>query len=595
MSIQALDSKQFSAGASLTSGRQMGAAQWAFVRAWAEGIDPAAAWSRFMPLDGRGDAHRARRELLRLREALQRVARLHGRPDIAALLGRDPEAMVDRASPAPTLDAFRQGFDEDFYSEAELLSMYEAEYGRPDARGSARRRQRLRERLLQALQWLQDRATRPPRPHDETRLWLDPRVVRRLSAAGIETIGELHARVAQRGFHWHRAIPRLGPVGAARLVHWLREHRASLGALPDRVFLPPRRQPPAPRLPIACGVVPLERLGLPDDARSGRSGSNRAEPRHCRIPAADDLAAVRAWLGSRSNAHTVRAYRKEAERLLLWSLFVRGKALSSLDAGDCGAYLVFLSAPDAAWVAPRATSRDSAAWRPFEGPLAPRSRAMAQSVLRAMFGWLVAEGYLRRNPWEERPRAPSPALRGAAVPSLQASDWQRLQTWAQQRPPSPARARLELLLCLSGLAGLRRSECVGARLGDLTAPMPAAAPPRWSLRVLGPRGRWRQVELPPAVVEALTDHWRSRGIAPQAYGDHRQLPVLPRLDGAAGSIGGSRLYAILKASLRRCADGLDATESLAAARIRRGSAQGLRGCGAGAPRAIRAAVPSVEV
>ena len=585
MATQVLDSKQLSAGSTVTSGRQLGAAQWAFVRAWAEGIDPAVAWSRFMQLDGRGDAHRARRELLRLREALQRVARLHGRPDIAALLGRDPESMVERASPSPTLDAFRQGFDEDFYTEAELLSMYESQYGKPDARGSARRRQRLRERLLQALQWLQDRATRPPRPTDETRLWLDPRVVRRLSTAGVQTIGELHARVSERGFHWHRGIPRLGPLGAARLVHWLHEHRTSLGALPARVFLPPRRQPPPPRLPDASGVVPIERLALPDDARNGRAGSNRADPRQCRLSAADDLTAVRAWLGSLSNEHTARAYRKEAERLLLWSLFVRGKALSSLDAGDCGAYLAFLAEPDAAWVAPRATPRHSPAWRPFAGPLAPRSRVLAQAVLRTMYEWLVAEAYLRCNPWAQSPRMPSPAQHHAAGPALQRSDWQHLQSWAQQRPPSPARARLELLLHLTGLAGLRRSECVGARLADLAAPVPGTSSPRWSLRVRGPRGRWRKLELPPPVAQALEAHLRSRGIAPQAYGEHPQWPLLARLDDAAGSIGGSRLYAILKSSLRRCADVLSPDQAPSAARIRRGSAQALRTCSAGLPRA----------
>ena len=55
--------------------------------------------------------------------------------------------------------------------------------------------------------------------------------------------------------------------------------------------------------------------------------------------------AIRAWLGARARAaHTARAYRKEAERLLLWSTVLRGKPMSSLDAQDCAAYRAFLAA-----------------------------------------------------------------------------------------------------------------------------------------------------------------------------------------------------------------------------------------------------------
>jgi hypothetical protein len=79
-----------------SSNPMLGTRELAFVRAWAEGIDPVIAWERFLYLDGAGDARSARRELARLREELRRVARLNGRPDIAALLCRDPEAIVER-------------------------------------------------------------------------------------------------------------------------------------------------------------------------------------------------------------------------------------------------------------------------------------------------------------------------------------------------------------------------------------------------------------------------------------------------------------------------------------------------------------------
>ena len=62
--------------------RLLSTAELAFVRAWAEGIDPVIAWERFMFLQGAGDIRKTRRELLRIQEELRRLARLHGRPDL---------------------------------------------------------------------------------------------------------------------------------------------------------------------------------------------------------------------------------------------------------------------------------------------------------------------------------------------------------------------------------------------------------------------------------------------------------------------------------------------------------------------------------
>ena len=45
---------------------------------------------------------------------------------------------------------------------------------------------------------------------------------------------------------------------------------------------------------------------------------------------------MQAWLRLRlAGSHTWRAYRKEAERFLLWAVMERRRALSSLDGDDC--------------------------------------------------------------------------------------------------------------------------------------------------------------------------------------------------------------------------------------------------------------------
>ena len=120
--------------------------------------------------------------------------------------------------------------------------------------------------------------------------------------------------------------------------------------------------------------VPLERLVVPAGL-DGRAGTNRAPPSATHhLGAEHDLAAVHAWLAEfRDSPHTARAYRKEAERLLLWALVEGGKPLSSLTREDLLRYEAFLADPQPAarWCGAKAL-RGSPHWRPFEGPLQPR-------------------------------------------------------------------------------------------------------------------------------------------------------------------------------------------------------------------------------
>ncbi len=112
---------------------------------------------------------------------------------------------------------------------------------------------------------------------------------------------------------------------------------------------------------------------------------------------------------------TQRAYRKEAERLILRVILERGKALPSLTKEDAIAFRAFLRHPT-----PRrrrlgpAAPRASPAWRPFPGPLSPRSAAYALSVLNALSRWLIERRYVLANPFAGvRVRA----VKGEATPS----------------------------------------------------------------------------------------------------------------------------------------------------------------------------------
>ena len=548
----------------------------AFVRCWAEGLDLADAWNRYLFVDGSADARRARGELGRLLDLLRSLAKAHGRPEIAALLRRDPEAIVERGPMRPTLDEYRARHPADFYSEAELADLYQAEFGTPDARGAARRRQRLRERLVLAVQWLERLEARDPRPADPIAAWLDDRVAARLAAAGIRSLDELCERIGRRGPHWHRGIARVGPESAARLVRWLREHEASLGLLPasavhGRVEL----DRPALSPPARTGIVPLERFA-PPAALDGSAGGNRAPLARCKLAAANDLEAIQAWLRLRlAGTHTWRAYRKEAERFLLWAVLERRAALSSLSGDDCVAYRDFLAAPGARWTGPRHAQRWSEDWRPFEARLSARSAATAITIVRALCEWLVRRHYLDSNPWDDVPQRPdAPTL--PALRSLSPAQWKRVQAWLEDAlPAGPDRERLRFLLKLAYTTGMRLSELARARIEWLRHEPLDDGRWVWSIMVLGKRAKWREVPLPDSTVESFREYLAARALPTDVYANPPETPVIARLDGTS-ALSAARIYEVLAAAFRRCADWTAATDPRAAQRIRLATTHWLR-------------------
>ena len=179
-------------------------------------------------------------------------------------------------------------------------------------------------------------------------------------------------------------------------------------------------------------ILPWERLAVPDEV-DGSRGTFRAPRSTCTLGATNDYEAVQAWLALHESGATQRAYRKEAERLILWAIIERGRALSSLTTEDAVAYRAFLRhpAPRGRWVGPP-RPRSSPEWRPFAGGLSARSVAYSLSVLGAMYRWLMQQRYVLANPFA------GIKVRGAArVSSLPASrvfaegEWSMIQTVAE--------------------------------------------------------------------------------------------------------------------------------------------------------------------
>jgi integrase len=375
--------------------------------------------------------------------------------------------------------------------------------------------------------------------------WFRPRIASRLKGEGITTIGELIAFCNRRGGSWWRSVPRIGAGRAAVVVAWLRRHESHIQLRVDADV--DTRDPlvadeivqvwPAETIPFDSDragqpgtpqrrltLAPLERMAVPN-ALSGADGENRAVA-FCYIRARHDLEAVRAYLNKyRDQPKTLRAYTKEVERFLLWSVGVRGKAQSSLIVDDCEAYKDLLKSPDPRFVGER-FSRSSPRWRPFASDtLSPESQRYAVRALRAAFTWLVDVRYLAGNPWKavNDPRVVERETAMQIQRALPADLWRRLRSELDRRCAATdtrqGDAKLAVqwrvvraALLLMGDSGLRREEAADAQRGKLRVSIYGTLErPVWELTVIGKRNKERTVPVSVATLEALNAHWSDRG------------------------------------------------------------------------------------
>ncbi|SFX50659.1 tyrosine-type recombinase/integrase [Marinospirillum alkaliphilum] len=227
---------------------------------------------------------------------------------------------------------------------------------------------------------------------------------------------------------------------------------------------------------FALAMAPLERIGELPDELSGRFGENRPPATQiCQIDAANDLEAVQSWLLEyQLQPQTFRTYRKEAERLLLWCWLEQGKAFSSLNRQDLAAYQAFLADPQPAvrWCGHGRAPRHSAEWRPFQGRLSQASQQHALRILKGLFQYLHAAGYLAGNPLAlVRQKDNRQDGRRVRERHLDQETWDALVDYLQhQQADDPKRLkqleRWRLLLAFLYLLAPRVHEVAQARMND---------------------------------------------------------------------------------------------------------------------------------
>lgn len=321
---------------------------------------------------------------------------------------------------------------------------------------------------------------------------------------------------------------------------------------------------------------PVLLIALPA-ALDGRDGTNRAHGGHVQIAADSDVEAVRLWLAEYAGSpHTLRSYRKEAVRLLLWATQALGKPLSSLTREDFLLYEQFLAAPTGDWADPTRPRRGGAR-RLFDGPLSERSQHQALGIVSGLLSYLVSAGYLAGNPLALRRRTGASVRRTRRVERyLDHALWEHVLDSVEQWPRVTARdqqhyERSRWLIRLLYHTGLRVSEAANAKAADFYQRRG-----RWWLPVVGKGGGEGEVPVSAALMADFARYRAFHGLAPTPSGNETVAAVMSVGGNPHKHLTPAAVYLIVKEIFRRAAVVLEASDPDGAATLRLASTHWLR-------------------
>ena len=500
----------------------------------AEGIDLNESALRYLGIEHGNEAITAHRQTV---DQVRAIARRRG--DSAwRLIG--VRIRVQDFSLRPSLEDFIVDRDLDGWSESEQLEFYEAAFPTDH---KAERRDRLRRRQLELLRSLETSNAEQPKPQDMVTGWFDERSATKLVGAGFINLGEMAKAIAAGG-RWYRNLPGVGKGKAQRIAAHLRT-------------LIPSATPPLRRLfalpSSALADHPLELEWLP---RNAYQESLQTPPMELPLSgsgsmlnASSDLQAMRTWIQTHAgSAATVKSFWREARVFMLWLQWERGGiTFSEVKVEDCLAFRAFTENIPAHWISRERASPGQPGWAPFRGQLSQSSRHHLLNIVGALFAYLKLADYIGQNPWpliKTRASMKKTAVNSVDTRAFSEDAQTEIQRFIDAQPPSPSRARMRFIVGFLSGVGLRASELLAARLGDLRYVSGG-----YVLQVIGKGGTPRVVAIPPSALVALEDYLEARGI-----GSLQQAPVkAPLLASAKGpmeSIGYQALYLTVRTWLR---------------------------------------------
>lgn len=275
----------------------------------------------------------------------------------------------------------------------------------------------------------------------------------------------------------------------------------------------------------------IDELTVPEEL-SGQFGTNRVAG--TKIAATDDLAAVRAWYERfKDSPRTLDAYRREAERLILWCLVDAKKPLSSLTHEDFLRYQEFLTnpKPEALWIGKTKLPRTHNGWKPFYKPLDARSVTHAMGIINNLMSWLVNASYLAANPLSLRRKTKQASQKKRLTRYLDVAQLDTVLSAIDRLPTGSEKEQLiyertRWVFRLFYLAGLRISEVCSNAMGGFQRIRDSKGVIRWNLIVIGKGNKERAIPVGSALLEALMRYRQSVGLTPLPSPDETTPLVL---------------------------------------------------------------------
>lgn len=331
----------------------------------------------------------------------------------------------------------------------------------------------------------------------------------------------------------------------------------------------------------SCALIPtpLEYLKTPSTL-TGEFGTNRAPSFITKqIAANNDLQAIQSWLSEFDHSpQTKRSYRKEAERLLLWSLIEKHKPLSSLTRDDLRDYENFITNPQPLerWCGQRRLRGDSR-WRPFENALSEQSKAQAITIINALFSYLVEAGYLSGNPLGLMRRKIKMRARNKEQIMerfLEQPLWQVVMEYIELLPQETQRQktdyeRVRFLFHLLYLLGPRVNEVATSTMRDIKQIRGL-----WWWQVIGKGQKTELIPVNDDMLNALIRYREFYGLSSLPKLDEEN-PLFMSLNGNK-KINSNMIYRLVKKLFAECAMTIEKTRPDFAMKLKKASTHWMR-------------------
>lgn len=245
------------------------------------------------------------------------------------------------------------------------------------------------------------------------------------------------------------------------------------------------------------------------------------------LKAQTDLQAIQAWLQRVNNPETLRSYKKEVIRFLMW-LQYKNLSIRSCSIEDAQEYKTFLKnpQPQSVWCGPARKKTDD--WKPFVKGLKDSSIRQAMVILQDLFNFLCLGHYIATNVFDPKftgVKQVRASIQTARHLPRDAYAW--LKDWLKMLPIDRRTARWRFIVEFGLMTGLRIHELAKARLGDFFYEA-VSGQLMWFIMVSGKGGKVAPVAIPDMSV--VSEYLVFRGLGPTPKtGD--QTPLIPGLRG----------------------------------------------------------------